>query len=495
MKRFVFLVFLLVDPVFLLIRHSPGPAHKPRRHVFESLEKNFLKNENKFLKNYHEYKGRSLTGSHRPMLISNVHANESPKSIQQTVASVLKANNITGSVIVITNTEPEPADMSVSESQAELAPYRHPYYYNPEDEQKDEEDKIETELNVDANNPYAHLVFPPKPITFRDIPTIMVIANSVGSVYSYYSTFFPKDLEKLPETSTVEKVQIALVLYVKIRVLAKTFYEKKAELQQQISFLGSHIIGLQTSEIDMINFTGLDLQYFNLKTKWQDFQYDTRGSKIKNAWLAITAESKSFAQSFHIMGASVMKIMSIAEKFENILEHINNIIQMHSRKLGLLDMIDSSDVINGLTSASKFMDNLADKTDIESTSTLSDFAKEFTDSNLGDLVENSSWYKAIKTNSLYKMVSGGVDPIEVLNQFDKFMVDLIELVNKRKESQNSIFDFIEGVQQIKNKRDSVAAQLAEIENELNRLQTEDLLQKSSWLLPTWLVLLLFWFFK
>lgn len=456
-----------------------------RKNPFQYLDRHFLQNEQDFLKNYHDFRNRNLATKTAPLLVSNAQFNESPANIQQDIQEILRQNNITGAVVVITNFETLPTQPVVSKFEVDGSPYRHPYYYNPEVTVDAPIDTAAaTKQIVGSQSPYANLVFPPAPITFRDIPTIMVIANSVTSIYTYFSSFIPGNNNVTTAKSTLDKIQNALILYAKVRVLIKTFVQKRDQIAQQVSFLGSHLMGLQTSEMDMISFYGQEGRYFTLKTASMKFQNDTRGAKIRGAWSSISTEAINFDFSINQVVNATVQLIQTAMTFDDTVKALNGVLQTNARRLGLLDFLNDPNILTAVQQSS-----------VVQAVSGSGLIDTLMDTGLVQAIKNSTLYQKIANSDFVKSTLGNANPLEILKSIDTVMMGLVKLVASRQQTNNALTNLRTGLTSLKEKYDLVSGYLVTIQSEVDRLNTENLLTKSVSRLGVWLLMLVALLFK
>ena len=449
------------------------------------------------MKKYRDYRSRNLVNSNQPLLISNVNANETPINIKNTIKNILSQHNITGSVVIITNYEPVPVETVVSKYEIDPSPYHHPYFYNSDQNgHLSNANSVAVPKFSDSQNPYANLVFPVTPITFSDIPTIVVIANSLMSVYNYFETFIPSNDTLSTNTSgtssassILAQIQNALIMYAKIRYLSKTFSNKQSQISQQVSFLGSHLTGLQTTEIDMINFNGLDSQYFTLKTSWLVYQNDTRASKIISDWSSISIEAINFRYNINQIVNFTSVIIEMAQKFESALTSLNLMVQSNARKLGLLDVLNSpalmSTIENSVSTSSGLLGSLAN----------SSMVQDLENSSLAKSIENSSVFKSMMNSSIVQSLTGGRNPIKMLENFDKFMMALVSLTSNKQKTSNSLNGLVAALDSFKVRHDNLVLLLGHIQSQISQLETQDLLKKKVWIWGTVFCGLLMMIFK
>lgn len=457
-----------------------------RNSPFSYLDKQFLQNEREFLDNYHNYRSRNLAGNSAPLMVSNAASNESPADIQASVQAILHQNNITGSVVIITNFEAVPSQATVSKFEIDPSPFHHPYYYNSEQAAKSQVDsKAAAEQLMSTQSPYANLIFPPEPITFRDIPTIMVIANSVMTIYNYFQAFIPSaNMTAMAEKSTLQKVQDALIMYAKIRVLVKTFVQKRDQISQQVSFLGSHLLGLQTTEIDMVTFNGLESKYFTLKTSTLRYQNDTRAGKIRSGWSSISTEAINFDQNMRQIVNATVQIIQFAMVFDEVLGKLNSIVQSNARRLGLLDFLNDASVLMAV-----------EKTSVVDTAKKTGLLDALADSDLVRAIEKSDTFQKIKNSSMVQSLTGGTNPLSIIKSIDDFMMSLVKLVSSQQQTSNSLTNLSSGLTAFKIRHNSLVALLGQIQKEYDALVSADLLKKKAWRAGVWAVGLLALLFK
>lgn len=453
---FFFLILFIFEQTFSTRisnhhHHQTSNTHIPKRKldIFSYMDKTFLNNEKRFLKSYKEHRGRELIGTDKPLLVSNIKENESPANIQESIKSILKSQNITGSVIIITNVEPRAVEISNSKFEMDDVPFHHPYYYNPQIGNTTNPDQpfINKQLSS-SNSPYANLVFPEQPITFRDISTIMVIANSISTLYNGFEELFPTNTTSLVNQTAFQKIQTALIMYAKVRVLVMTFLNKRDQLAQQISFLGSHLLGLQTTETDMIMFNGLQSKYFYLQTVWVKYRSDSRAEKIRKAWSTISTEAINFGHNVQQIIAATAQLIKLAMTFDELLSSLNFSAQSNARKLGLVDSFLNST-----------------------------FVKEIADSDIVKKIEESSEFKKIMDmTGLGNTITSGNKVLQMAQNFDRFLTGLLKLLQTKTQMNGNLAQLKIALASFQVRRENLVLQLNTIQSEVTRLENMDLLR-------------------
>lgn len=107
-------------------------------------------------------------------------------------------------------------------------------------------------------------------MTLEDIPGILNITESIGKLYDAYFKIFPETSAVLKDESKksfLDNTANILSFYGKLKNFVMAVWNEKDILRDEIQIIRTNITTLQTSELEMLRFFGLESSYTQMKIK------------------------------------------------------------------------------------------------------------------------------------------------------------------------------------------------------------------------------------
>lgn len=303
-----------------------------RSQSFTAIPKTVTTNQHRFIKNYSSQKRNYILFHSNPKnLLKSMKRNNQQRKVEDRglqgsqanlnsiIQSAISSSGSNATIVIINKTPVLTPDMSTL-----LGPTQPPT------------------LNCSNSGPNGNSTN--GVLTFDKIQGLVDIANAIGKVYDGYYKIFPNQntfINQTANTDVFSKPAAILSFYGKVRTFIVAVLKEKDQLENDMNTIQTSVNGLQTTQMDMLRFLGLDDRYKIVKMKTAPFEsYDPKFN-------AYYMDMVDMTMTFNVNVKSVMNMMKDLNGYVNMfmgaVKELMNIgvDQYDSKLMNVLDKIDT----------------------------------------------------------------------------------------------------------------------------------------------------------
>lgn len=181
-------------------------------------------------------------------------------------------------------------------------------------------------------------------MTLDDIAGLVNITRAVGELYDGYYKIFPDKSEVLSDkqgSSIIDNTAQVLSFYGKVKRFVVAILDEKNTIQKDIETIRLRVNTLQTSEMDMLRFLGLDKRYQQVKLRTA--AYEGFDPKFGSYYMDMVDMTMNFQINVQSVLRTVADLDSFTRMFLSAVNELSNIgINKYNNEfLNILDKIDT----------------------------------------------------------------------------------------------------------------------------------------------------------
>lgn len=181
-------------------------------------------------------------------------------------------------------------------------------------------------------------------MTLDDISGLVNVTRSIGELYDGYYKIFPNKDEVLSDSkgsSIIDNTANILSFYGKVKRFVVAVLDEKNNLNKDLETIRTKVNTLQTSQMDMLRFLGLDKRYSQVKLRTAAYEgYDP---KFSSYYMDIVDTTLNFQINVQTSLRTVADLDNYTRMFISAVRELANlgINKYNSQFMNILDKIDT----------------------------------------------------------------------------------------------------------------------------------------------------------
>jgi hypothetical protein len=180
-------------------------------------------------------------------------------------------------------------------------------------------------------------------MTLDDISGLVDITRSIGELYDGYYKIFPDQKEVVGDsnTSILDKTAQILSFYGKVRNFVVAIIDEFGTIQKDVAVIRARVNTLQTSQMDMFRFLGLDKRYAQVKLRTA--AYEGFDPKFGAYYMDMIDVTVNFQVNVQTVLRTVADLESYTMMFLSAVQELSNIgiNKYNNQFLNIVDKVDT----------------------------------------------------------------------------------------------------------------------------------------------------------